>query len=131
LLLWNTPRPYTYKYIRYPKAALDNLLSALAQTNCVGKEKRRDCIDLLRQACSVADTIKYRQEDVTAAVLDRFTNTVSFEREGRNHLFGIITDFSKLFRSKVADILATIRDLFEEKRSEKDFLIGQQIGVPS
>ena len=91
LILWNGPRPF--KDQRRVQAAIDQLLIALPQADCTNRHGIAECCEVLRELCSLATSIRYREADVSAVVLERFTNTVSFELAGRSGLFRIITDY--------------------------------------
>jgi hypothetical protein len=125
LLLWNAPKPY--KHIRYIQASLDCLLMALDQTDCTGIYWQQGCIAILNQACAVSTTAKYRKEETITAALDRFTNKTPFDRKGRSHLFKLLTEWPKLFRSNAPSILETTRILFEESYEAEDFSACQHI----
>lgn len=127
LILWNAPKPY--KNGRSTQTALDGLLTALAQADCTDHKKSRDCIDIMRQACAITTNFRYREDDTATAVLDRFSGVISFERAGRNHIFKLITEQAKLFRSNArADtILPKAKELFEENFATDDFFACQHL----
>lgn len=124
LILWNAPKGH--KHIKYIHGAFDSLLEALTGADC-SDETMRNCVAILRQICTIAADVKYRQEDVVTAVLERFNNDIPFERKGRNQLFTLITEHPKLFRPETSAILATARNLFEEDFEAEDFFACQKI----
>ncbi|MBD2722196.1 hypothetical protein [Hymenobacter armeniacus] len=119
LILWNAPKPI--KSGRYAIAALDSLLAALNQADCISG--RRDCLDILRQACAISTRFRHREADTAAAALDRFTGAVPYEQEGRAHIFTLITEQAQLFRAHdpAGTILPTVVSLFEERFAAADY----------
>ena len=74
LILWNAPKPH--KHIRYAQAALDNLLNALENADCIDTAILHNCLDILRQSCAIAASIHYRTTDTMEAVIQRFTEII-------------------------------------------------------
>jgi hypothetical protein len=119
LILWNAPKPI--KSGRYATAALDSLLDALNQADCISG--RRDCLAILRQACAISTRFRHREADTASAALDRFTGAVPYEQEGRAHIFTLITEQGQLFRTHdpAGTILPTAVSLFEERFAAADY----------
>lgn len=119
LILWNAPKPI--KSGRYATAALDSLLNALSQADCIGG--RRDCLDILRQACAISTRFRHREADTAAAVLDRFTGAIPYEQGGRARILALITEQAQLFRAhdSAGTILPTAIALFEERFVAADY----------
>jgi hypothetical protein len=125
LLLWNSPAPY--KRQDYLQGSLDGLLTALSQADCIGTQSgRRDCLDMIKQLCEVAATLKYkhRADDVRAAVLGRYKGVLPVEQQSRPALLRIINDHGKLFRSSTDEILEATRILFSENMAAGDAYAG-------
>ncbi|UOQ76546.1 DUF4209 domain-containing protein [Hymenobacter sp. 5516J-16] len=126
LLLWNAPKPF--RHIRYAQSALDHLLSVLVTHAASTREARRDCLDLLHQACALASTVRHREADTAAAVLERYSGTIPFERNSRPALLRLIAEYSKLFRTADQErILRSTRELYAECYAAADYFACESI----
>jgi hypothetical protein len=96
LILSSVPKPSPYA--RLASAAHAHLLAALALADCAGRKDRRDCTDLLATACDLALQMRPLQAATIAAVLDRFTGVIPFEKEGKTTLLRHIAHYAKLFK---------------------------------
>ena len=126
LVLWNAPKPH--KHIRYAQAALDNLLNALENADCIDTAILHNCLDILRQSCAIAASIHYRTTDTMEAVIQRFTEILPFEVGSKISLLRLVTKYPKLFKSTDHDlVLATSRKLYEIHYGAQDYFACQSL----
>ncbi|RZK32904.1 MAG: DUF4209 domain-containing protein, partial [Hymenobacter sp.] len=72
--------------------------------------------------------VHHRAADIAAALLDRYTGLIPFERVGRTALLRIITEYPKLFKGADQEsLLANTRDLYTECFTQEDFFTCETI----